>query len=130
MQGTSLLLRAAPAAVPDLLPQLLVAGSVALDTRDGPFGRVEETLGGSAVYFALAASLILPVKVVAPVGTDGAKRLAQTFFGHPIDTELLHILNPPPDRRRARPGPGRNHDLATAALIHLTLRPDSKRLAT
>src|SRR5260370_13260704 len=95
MQGTSLLLRAAPAAVPDPLPQLLVAGSVALDTRDGPFGRVEETLGGSAVDFALAASLILPVNVVAPVGADGAKPVAQTLSHHPIDTELRQILNPP-----------------------------------
>ena len=44
-------------------PELLVIGSVALDTRDGPFGKVQEELGGSAVYFALAASLIVPVKI-------------------------------------------------------------------
>ena len=75
--------------------QLLVAGSIALDTRDGPFGKVQETLGGSAVYFALAASLIVPVKVIAPVGTDGAKRIAQAFSGRAIDIELLQILEAP-----------------------------------
>src|SRR5260370_7514370 len=91
---------AASGAVADPPPQRLVAGSVALDTRDGPFGRVEETLGGSAVYFALAASLILPVKVVAPVGTDGAKRVAQTLSPHPIAPELLQITNAPPYRLR------------------------------
>ena len=48
-------------------PELLVVGSVALDTRDGPFGKVKEELGGSAVYFALAASLLVPVKVIAPI---------------------------------------------------------------
>src|SRR5260370_4903551 len=123
MQGTSLLLRAAPAAVPDPLPQLLVAGSVALDTRDGPFGRVEETLGGSAVYFALAASLILRVKVVAPVGTDGAKRVAQTFSGHPIDTEQLQILDAPTYRWRARQEHGRNVDLGSRDDIYDTWTP-------
>src|SRR5712671_5311466 len=79
-------------AVPETAPRLLVAGSVALDTRDGPFGRVHETLGGSAVYFALAASLIMPVKVVAPVGKDGAKKLAQVFSGRRIDIDGLAIL--------------------------------------
>ena len=73
MPATSSRRAAVRVAVPDGARQLLVAGSVALDTRDGPFGRVHETLGGSAVYFALAASLIVPVKVVAPVGVDGVK---------------------------------------------------------
>lgn len=109
---------AVPAAVPDDRPQLLVAGSVALDTRDGPFGRVEETLGGSAVYFALAASLIMPVKVVAPVGVDGAKRVAQAFSGRPIDTELLQILEAPTYRWRARQEHGRNVDLGSRDNIY------------
>jgi len=110
--------------VSDNPPQLLVAGSVALDTRDGPFGRVEETLGGSAVYFALAASLILPVKLVAPVGTDGAKRVAQTFSGHPIDTELLQILEAPTYRWRARQEHGRNVDLGSSDNIYSSWAPE------
>ena len=97
--------------MPDTAPELLVAGSIALDTRDGPFGRVHETLGGSAVYFALAASLIMPVKVVAPVGTDGAKRIAQAFSGRAIDTGLIQILEAPIYRWRARQEHGRNVDL-------------------
>src|SRR2546427_11294543 len=102
---------------------LLVAGSVALDTRDGPFGKVEETLGGSAVYFALAASLILPVKVVAPVGLDGAKRVAQAFSGRPIDTELLEILEAPTYRWRAHQEHGRNVDLGSSDNIYDTWSP-------
>ena len=109
--------------MPDTAPRLLVAGSVALDTRDGPFGRVHETLGGSAVYFALAASLIMPVKVVAPVGTDGAKKLAQVFSGHPIDTELLQILDARTYRWRARQEHGRNVDLGSADDIYDTWTP-------
>jgi sugar/nucleoside kinase (ribokinase family) len=109
--------------VPDQQVQLLVAGSVALDTRDGPFGKVEETLGGSAVYFALAASLIVPVKVVAPVGLDGAKRVAQAFSGRPIDTELLQILDAPTYRWRAHQEHGRNTDLGSSDNIYNTWAP-------
>jgi sugar/nucleoside kinase (ribokinase family) len=109
--------------VPDPAPQLLVAGSVALDTRDGPFGRVHETLGGSAVYFALAASLIVPVKVVAPVGKDGIKRLGQVLSGHPIDTEMLQIVDAPTYRWRARQEHGANVDLGSSDDIYDTWTP-------
>jgi sugar/nucleoside kinase (ribokinase family) len=103
--------------------ELLVAGSVALDTRDGPFGKVAETLGGSAVYFALAASLILPVKVVAPVGGDGAKRVAQAFSGRPIDIENLSILEAPTYRWRAHQEHGRNIDLGNSDNIYDSWEP-------
>jgi sugar/nucleoside kinase (ribokinase family) len=98
--------------------ELLVAGSVALDTREGPFGKVEEALGGSAVYFALAASLIMPVKVVAPVGVDGAKRVMQAFSGRRIDTEHLQILDAPTYRWSARQVHGRNVDLGSRDSIY------------
>ena len=103
--------------------ELLVAGSVALDTRDGPFGRVQETLGGSAVYFALAASLIAPVKVVAPVGKDGAKAVARIFSGRPIDVERLQILDAPTYRWRARQTHGRNVDLGSKDNIYDSWEP-------
>lgn len=48
----------------------LVVGSVALDTVETPFGRAEEALGGTAVYFSLAASLFTPVQMVGVVGED------------------------------------------------------------
>ncbi|NOZ57728.1 MAG: sugar kinase [Calditrichaeota bacterium] len=49
---------------------LVVVGSVALDTVTTPAGKVEDALGGSALYFAAAASLLGPVSVVAVVGED------------------------------------------------------------
>jgi sugar/nucleoside kinase (ribokinase family) len=49
---------------------ILVAGTVALDTLETPFGRAERVVGGSAVYFAAAASLFTKVHVVAVVGDD------------------------------------------------------------
>jgi sugar/nucleoside kinase (ribokinase family) len=48
----------------------LVVGSVAIDAIETPFGKVDDALGGSANYFAAAASLLAPVGVVAVVGDD------------------------------------------------------------
>ena len=104
--------------------ELLVAGSVALDTRDGPFGSIAEELGGSAVYFALAASLVLPVKVVAPVGRDGAQRVAHAFKQRPIDTTLLQVIDAPTYRWKAHQEHGRNLDLGSVDTIYDAWEPE------
>lgn len=49
---------------------LLVTGSIGMDTVETPGGRAEEVLGGSSVYFALAAALFGEVRVVGVVGED------------------------------------------------------------
>jgi sugar/nucleoside kinase (ribokinase family) len=49
---------------------LVVVGSVALDSIFTPFGETADALGGSAVYFSVAASLLHPVSVVGVVGND------------------------------------------------------------
>lgn len=49
---------------------LLVVGSVALDSVETPFGQVEDALGGSAVFFSVAGSLLHPVQLVGVVGRD------------------------------------------------------------
>ncbi len=49
---------------------LMVVGSVALDSVYTPFGETADALGGSAVYFSVAASLLSKVKVVGVIGGD------------------------------------------------------------
>lgn len=49
---------------------ILVVGSVALDSVKTPFGEAHEALGGSATYFAAAASFFGQVRLVAVVGQD------------------------------------------------------------
>ena len=61
---------------------IVVVGSLGLDTIETPAGRVEEVLGGSAAYFALAARHFLPVSLVAVVGHD-FPQAAQTMLNHP-----------------------------------------------
>jgi sugar/nucleoside kinase (ribokinase family) len=109
--------------VPDA-PELLVVGSVALDSREGPFGKVKEELGGSAVYFALAASLVAPVSVVAPVGRDGIDRVTRAFQSHPIDTSRLEVLDVPTYRWKARQEHGRNVDLGNEDQIYDAWEPN------
>jgi sugar/nucleoside kinase (ribokinase family) len=104
--------------------ELLVVGSIALDKRDGPFGKVEEELGGSAVYFALAASLILPVKVSAPVGHDAVDQVWAAFDGHPIDSTHVEVIEAPTYRWTARQEHGQNIDLGSADEIYDQWKPD------
>src|SRR5437868_6056004 len=49
---------------------LLVVGSIGIDTVETPTARRENVLGGSAVYFAYAASYFTPVALVGVVGKD------------------------------------------------------------
>jgi sugar/nucleoside kinase (ribokinase family) len=49
---------------------ILAVGSIAFDTIRTPAGRVERELGGSAVYFSLAASYFTEVRMVGVVGQD------------------------------------------------------------
>lgn len=68
---------------------ILVVGSVAYDTVDTPFGRAEKVLGGSASFFAVAASFFTPVSLVAVVGDDFGEAPLSAFKGRPIDLEGL-----------------------------------------
>jgi sugar/nucleoside kinase (ribokinase family) len=49
---------------------MLCVGSVALDSVETPFGSAERVVGGSAVYFSAAATLLSPVRIVGVVGSD------------------------------------------------------------
>jgi sugar/nucleoside kinase (ribokinase family) len=108
-------------------PQLLVVGSIALDKREGPFGKVDEELGGSAVYFALAASLLVPVSVSAPVGHDAVDQVWSAFAGRPIDTTRVEVVESPTYRWTARQEHGRNVDLGSADEIYNHWKPDVPR---
>lgn len=50
--------------------KLLVIGTVAYDSIQTPFGKVEDVLGGSALHFTNAASFFTDVGLVATVGKD------------------------------------------------------------
>lgn len=64
---------------------LLVVGSIAFDAIETPYGGVDRTLGGSASYFALAASHFTPVRVAAIVGEDFTEDHKAVLRGRKID---------------------------------------------
>lgn len=72
---------------------LLVVGSVAIDSVETPFGKVEEALGGSAVYISIAASYFTaPIRLVGVVGGDFSKAHMQMLEDRDIDLEGLQII--------------------------------------
>ncbi|MCI0706819.1 MAG: PfkB family carbohydrate kinase [Ignavibacteriae bacterium] len=72
---------------------ILVVGSVALDSVETPFGKVEEALGGSAVYIALAAAYFsAPVRLVAVVGGDFPRKEMKYLEKRNIDLDGLQVV--------------------------------------
>ena len=65
---------------------ILAVGSIALDTIEAPAGRRENILGGSATYFAVASSLLAPVKLVGVVGSDFPSEGWDLFKERNVDT--------------------------------------------
>lgn len=70
---------------------LLVTGSIGIDTVETPGASATNVLGGSATYFALAASLFGQVRLVGVVGDDFDRQLLKPFEGKPIDTSGLEV---------------------------------------
>jgi len=68
---------------------LLVVGSVAFDAVRTPYGSVDKMLGGSASYFAVAASYFTPVRVVGVVGEDFDEEHHRVFLDRGVCTEGL-----------------------------------------
>lgn len=70
---------------------VLVVGSAALDSVKTPYGEVKDAIGGSAFYFAAAASFFAPVKLVAVVGEDFPIRRLDFLKKRNVDMTGLEI---------------------------------------
>jgi sugar/nucleoside kinase (ribokinase family) len=68
---------------------ILVVGTVAFDSIETPFGAAERVLGGSASYFALAASYFAPVRIVGVIGQDFPQEYLDLFTERRIDLDGL-----------------------------------------
>lgn len=68
---------------------LLVVGSVAFDTVETPFGKVEQALGGSALYFSTSASYFTDVNLVAVVGDDFPPETTDFLASRGVDLDGL-----------------------------------------
>ena len=64
---------------------LVGTGTIGLDTVETPFGRAEDVLGGSMVYFSFSASLFTTVRLVGAVGEDFPQQHRDVFAKREID---------------------------------------------
>lgn len=72
---------------------LLVVGSLALDSVETPFDKVDDALGGSATYISLAASYFSgPIQLVGVVGSDYPQEYIDLLDKHNVDLEGLQII--------------------------------------
>jgi sugar/nucleoside kinase (ribokinase family) len=70
---------------------LLVTGSIGIDTVNTPHGVSENCLGGSSIYFSMAASFFAPVRLTGVIGGDCPFDLEEVFAGRDVDLEGLEI---------------------------------------
>jgi sugar/nucleoside kinase (ribokinase family) len=71
---------------------VLVVGSLALDSVQTPFGRVDDVLGGAASYFSLAASTFTNVQLVGVIGADFPQEHLDLLGTRPIDLHGLQCI--------------------------------------
>jgi len=70
---------------------LLVTGSIGIDTVRTPHGTSTDCLGGSSIYFSMAASFFAPVRLVGVIGDDCPFDLAKVFEGRDVDLTGLEV---------------------------------------
>lgn len=102
---------------PSSANQVLVVGSVALDSVETPFGKADDVLGGSGTYFASSASHFAPVQLVGVVGDDYPLDLLQPLVERGVDLAGLEKVSGSSFRWRGR----YRHDLNAAETLETHL---------
>lgn len=70
---------------------ILIIGTVALDTIETPFGKAEKTLGGSATYASFAASFFSKPALISVIGNDFPKEYIELIKKRGICIEGLEV---------------------------------------
>lgn len=96
---------------------LTVFGTVALDTVETPFGKIEEGLGGSATHFSAAATFFAPTSLVAVIGEDFPEEHIRFLRSRDINIDGLETLPGKSFRWKGR----YEHDLNTAHTLETQL---------
>ena len=105
---------------------ILVVGSVAFDSIETPFGKVDDVLGGSATYFSTSASFFTDVNLVAVVGEDFPDEHRQMLVDRGIDLAGLKTAPGETFRWKGRYGFDLNeaHTLDTQLNVFETFKPE------
>ncbi len=74
------------------MSEVLVVGSLAYDSVTTPSGKAEKSLGGSANYFSVSASLFAPVRVVGVVGSDYSDADREILKKRNVDLDGMQVV--------------------------------------
>ncbi len=69
---------------------LLIAGTIALDTVETPFGKKDNILGGSAIHAGMAASFFTKVSLISIIGQDFPDEHMRFLMDSKIDVSGVH----------------------------------------
>ena len=73
---------------------ILIVGSLAFDDIETPFGRSDNTLGGSSTYIALSASYFTDsIQMVGVVGSDFEEKHFDLLHSRNIDTKGVQMVD-------------------------------------
>jgi len=81
---------------------MVVSGTLTLDTIERDGVRHADSPGGSALYGAAAARLVLPTHIVGTVGTDFPFDALAPLWSHGVDRSGIEVLDGPTFRWHAR----------------------------
>jgi sugar/nucleoside kinase (ribokinase family) len=96
---------------------VLVVGSIALDSVETPFGKADDVIGGSAVFFSASASHLTDVQVVGVVGNDFPMDQLLPLEKRHVDLSGIERADGPSFRWRGR----YRHDLNSAETLETHL---------
>jgi ribokinase len=74
-----------------IMVEVVISGTVALDSIKTPFGEVKEVLGGSAVYSSVAAREFARAGIVSVIGKDFPKKYLNFLRSLGIDTGGIEV---------------------------------------
>lgn len=72
---------------------LLIVGSIALDNVETPYGKVVHSLGGSAIFTAMASKNFCKSNIVGIVGDDFPKEHLELLAENEINTQDLKVVS-------------------------------------
>lgn len=96
---------------------VLVVGSVALDSVETPFGKADDVLGGSGVFFSSSASHFASVQLVGVIGDDYPREKLSALESRGVDMAGLETAEGTSFRWRGR----YRHDMNSAETLETHL---------
>ncbi|MFN3454433.1 MAG: PfkB family carbohydrate kinase [Pseudobdellovibrio sp.] len=75
------------------MSEVLVVGSLAYDSVKTPSGKAERSLGGSANYFSVSASLFSKVRIVGVVGSDYSDADREILKKRGVDLDGMQVVS-------------------------------------